>query len=374
MIAVIGICYKNYYTQCSNGRIRRNADICPFFFFLFLCWRQHSDLFWKWTGCYGPGAVNNRTVIGWTSFNLFSVEIKLVWRPGVFFLSWYSKCYWHFPTPVWLQPPICGCFWQTDSCVTGDTIICNSEPLLRGIFRILCHCRMQAFWHSQFDIFSFWHLRILHIMMHFSKDKHWLEWNLSCVAIFCPAVVAGRQTAVLFLPLPVNVFRGDYRCDPDKRANSLVPSDWLSVVGQRIDLEVVISMDRDNHIVTFTNTLRWKESKTPFGIIWGHWKEVFPLCFLQKCPPWPSCCQMNTIKYKSQAEATFRDAVISSWSVSVMLGPFNCLSIQEADIHIQLCSRLHLFKYTPVQLEHSQVCMFPVDETELCPRKHQLPF
>lgn len=35
MIAVIGICYKNYYTQCSNGRIRRNADICPFFFFFF---------------------------------------------------------------------------------------------------------------------------------------------------------------------------------------------------------------------------------------------------------------------------------------------------------------------------------------------------
>lgn len=69
-------------------------------------------------------------------------------------------------------------------------------------------------------------------------------------------MVAGRQTAVLFLPLPVNVFRGDYRCDPDKSANSLVPSDWLSVVGQRIDLEVVISMDRDNHIVTFTNTLR----------------------------------------------------------------------------------------------------------------------
>lgn len=74
-------------------------------------------------------------------------------------------------------------------------------------------------------------------MMHFPKDKYRFEWTLSCVAILCPAVVADYCT---FLPLPVNVFKGDYRCDPDKRANSLVLSDWLSVVGQRIDLEVII--------------------------------------------------------------------------------------------------------------------------------------
>lgn len=35
-------------------------------------------------------------------------------------------------------------------------------------------------------------------MMHFPKDKHWFEWNLSCVAILRPAVVAGSQTTVLF--------------------------------------------------------------------------------------------------------------------------------------------------------------------------------
>lgn len=72
-----------------------------------------------------------------------------------------------------------------------------------------------------------------------------------------PSSCGGRQSDYCtFLPLPANVFRGDYRCDPDKRANSLLLSDWLSVVGQRIDLKVVISMDMDNHIVTFVNTPR----------------------------------------------------------------------------------------------------------------------
>lgn len=137
---------------------------------------------------------------------------------------------------------------------------------------------MQVFWHCHFNIFLFWHLSILHIMMHFPKDKHRFEWNLSCVAILCPAVLAGRQADYCtFLPLPVNVFRGDYRCDPDKRANSLVLSDWLSVAGQRIDLEVVMSVDTDNHIVTFIKVLTWKESNIPSGVIMGHGK-FFPLC------------------------------------------------------------------------------------------------
>lgn len=35
-------------------------------------------------------------------------------------------------------------------------------------------------------------------MMHFPKDKHRFEWNLSCVAILHPAVVAGSRTTVLF--------------------------------------------------------------------------------------------------------------------------------------------------------------------------------
>lgn len=105
-------------------------------------------------------------------------------------------------------------------------------------------------------------------MMHFPKDKHRFEWNLSCVAFLHPAVVAGRQSDYCtFLPLPVNVFRGDYRCDPDKKANSLVLSECLSVVGQGIDLEVVISVDWGNHIVTFINTLGRKESKIPSGVI-----------------------------------------------------------------------------------------------------------
>lgn len=72
-----------------------------------------------------------------------------------------------------------------------------------------------------------------------------------------PSSCGGRQADYCtFLPLGVNVFRGDYRCDPDKRANSLVLSDGMSVVGQRIELEVVISVDMDNHIVTFINTMR----------------------------------------------------------------------------------------------------------------------
>lgn len=107
-------------------------------------------------------------------------------------------------------------------------------------------------------------------MMHFPKDKHWFEWNLSCVAFLHPAVVAGRQSDYCtFLPLPVNVFRGDYRCDPDKKTNSLVLSECLSVVGQGIDLEVVISVDWGNHVVTFINTLGWKESKIPSAVIPG---------------------------------------------------------------------------------------------------------
>lgn len=35
-------------------------------------------------------------------------------------------------------------------------------------------------------------------------------------------------------------------------------------------------------------------------------------------------------------------------------------------------SSFALFKYTPVQLWHSQACVFPVNDTELCPRKHHL--
>lgn len=55
----------------------------------------------------------------------------------------------------------------------------------------------------------------------------------------------------------------------------------------------------------------------------------------------------------------------------ILCGSSTCLSIKEDGVRIQLCSTL--FKYTPVQLWHSQACMFPVNETELCPRKHQLP-
>ena len=50
--------------------------------------------------------------------------------------------------------------------------------------------------------------------MHFTEDKHWFEWNLSCVVVLCPAVMAVYQTV---LQLPVSVFRGDYSSYPDKR-------------------------------------------------------------------------------------------------------------------------------------------------------------
>lgn len=87
-----------------------------------------------------------------------------------------------------------------------------------------------------------------------------------------PSSCGGRQSDYCtFLPVPVNVFRGDDRCDPDKQANSLVLSDWLSVVGKRIDPEVLISMDTGNHIVTFINTLGRKQSKVRCGVILGHW-------------------------------------------------------------------------------------------------------
>lgn len=87
-----------------------------------------------------------------------------------------------------------------------------------------------------------------------------------------PSRCGGRQSDYCtFLPLSVNVFRGDYRCDPDKRANSLVLSDWLSVVGQRIDPEVLMSTDTDNHIVAFINTLGWNKSKSACGVILGLW-------------------------------------------------------------------------------------------------------
>lgn len=72
-----------------------------------------------------------------------------------------------------------------------------------------------------------------------------------------PSSWDGRQSnCCTFLPLPVDLFRGDYSSEPDKRPKSLVLSDWLSVAGQRIDLGVVISADKGNHIVTSTNTLR----------------------------------------------------------------------------------------------------------------------
>ena len=51
-------------------------------------------------------------------------------------------------------------------------------------------------------------------MMHFTEDKHWFEWNRSCVVVPCPAVMAVYQTV---FQLPVSVFKGDYSSYPDKR-------------------------------------------------------------------------------------------------------------------------------------------------------------
>ncbi len=128
---------------------------------------------------------------------------QAVWRTGLAFEA-------DIPSDIGTFLPLSDCSLQSvgdsdklwfSSCDRSHIIITAAQrPRCAAVkyFWILRHCRMQAFWHYNFDIFLFWHISILHIMMHFPKDKHWFEWNLSCVAILRPAVVAGRQTTVLF--------------------------------------------------------------------------------------------------------------------------------------------------------------------------------
>lgn len=64
-------------------------------------------------------------------------------------------------------------------------------------------------------------------MMHFPKDKHWFEWNLSCVAVLRPAAVADTQTTVLF-----SHFQSMYLeeiTDESKQKTKLPGSVWLVV-------------------------------------------------------------------------------------------------------------------------------------------------
>lgn len=159
----------------------------------------------------------------------------------------------------------------------------------------------------------------------------------------------GRQAYYCtLLPLPVNVFRGDCRCDPDQRENSLVLSAWSSVVGQRIALEVVISMDMDNHTATSINTLRKKESKVVgcvllFSVIGRKSYFLFSFTMAHKylgkrlihCL---LCCQVNAVKKIIQActganlwkfsNCVNVDLTRQNPLMSVMLcGPPICLSI-----------------------------------------------